>query len=676
MKKLLRSYANYQFTPVILAFLVLLSYALFIPSMGYFMDDWYLIWFKHIFGASQYPAYFSVDRPLMGYFYVAANYLLGNSESALVWQLFGVITRWLCVYALWGFLNTLWPDAKRQNTLVVLLAAVFPGFTQQWIAIIYSFFFTCLAGFFLSLTLMLKAVRTPNRFWFYMIFSLLTGVYSYAAAEFYFGLELIRPVVLWIEYSRSLPAFKARLLKTIKSYWIYFVAFLSYAIWRTFFFVSVNHGVMVNEKLKNSPFLVVAELLKKIYQAGVDSTVNAWFNPLNLENYPTHGIIPLVILAVVFVTFILISIWLFQISKEDLPNRADHENSWNKEAFWLSLAALVVSVIPFWGADLPIDYVYPYDRFLLAYLFGSCLMIVVFLNNRKTGMFLIALLIAVSTGFQMNTAIRYKNQWIQQSDFFWQLTWRAPSIEENTVLITEDLPFSKVYSGPSLTAPLNLTYAPDLKTKEIPYLFVIRSQQKDVIKKYLPNMPVEYDFRSFIFSGNTSAMLVLKKPADGCLQIVAPTDLPDAYAKKDDIDFWQESIPFSNLNLIADNPDSQAVPPDRFFGNENRNQWCYYFEKADLARQQKNWEQTIKLYNDAENLGFTPQIDSEWVPLLDAYIQIGELDKAQELTKKITNHIHANTVGLCQLWKDAEAEGSGSGQASESIDWLECNKLQ
>ena len=90
-----------------IAGLILLSYGLVIPFIGFFMDDWYIIWFKHIFGSIELINYFSLDRPLMGYFYVAVNFILGNSESPLVWQVFGLFTRWLCVYALWGFLNSL-----------------------------------------------------------------------------------------------------------------------------------------------------------------------------------------------------------------------------------------------------------------------------------------------------------------------------------------------------------------------------------------------------------------------------------------------------------------------------------------------------------------------------------------------------------------------------------------
>jgi hypothetical protein len=210
----------------------------------------------------------------MAYFYIVANFLLANSESPLVCQLFGLFTRWLTVFALWDFLNTLWPKAKIQNLLVVILAAVFPGFTQQWIAVIYSFFFTCLAGFFFSLTIMLKAVREPKRFWIYTILSLIVGGYSYAAAEFYFGLELIRPVVLWIEYSRNLAPIHERIWKTVKNWGPYLIAFLAFAVWRGFFFVSTNHSVKVTQQLQQSPLKVLANSLQKTYQASIDAVFN------------------------------------------------------------------------------------------------------------------------------------------------------------------------------------------------------------------------------------------------------------------------------------------------------------------------------------------------------------------------------------------------------------------
>lgn len=674
MKKLLNSITDYRFTPWIIAGLVLAGYALSVPAMGFFMDDWYLIWYKHIFGALQYPTYFSVDRPLMGYFYVAANFLLGNTESAFLWQAFGLFMRWLCVFALWGFLNTLWPNARRQNTLVVLLASVFPGFTQQWIAIIYSFFFFCLACFFLSLTLMLKAVRTPRRFWLYVALSLITGVYAYAAAEFYFGLELIRPVVLWIEYARIVPTFKERLWKTLKTAIPFMIAYLIYGVWRAFFFVSVNHGVAITDRIKASPLSVLGDLVQRIYQAGVDGLVNAWVNPLNLENYPAKGIVPFAILGLVLVVFGIVSVWLLATAKKVPEGSETGEKSWTREAFWLGIISMIVAIIPFWAADLPVDYLYPYDRFLLAYLFGSCLVLVALLDHRKKGLLLAAFLVAVSVGYQFNLGIRYKNSWEQQRDFFWQLTWRAPAIEPGTLLITEDLPFSKYYSGPSLTAPLNMIYAPDLDSHEIPYLLVLQSQQKEIVKTYEPDQPVAYDFRSFVYTGSTSNVLVFKKPAEGCLRLVTAEDVAEDYGKKGTLEFWQAAIPATNLGRIIAESQSVVEMPERFFGSENRDQWCYYFEKADLARQDENWQETIRQYEEAQEAGFAPSLNSEWGPLIEAYLQTSDYDRALQITQSIDLQRTEENAGICRLWEDARDKDANLTQPLDALNWLKCDQ--
>ena len=163
MKKLLAKILNTvfdtRFTQVILLLLCFLSYGIFIPSTGFFIDDWYFMWFKHFFGALQFPAYYGVDRPFQGFFYPVASFILAGSESPIVWGLFAVILRWFCTLALWGTLKTLWPKSNLQNSLVAILAAVFPGFTQHWFVIQYSYYYACLAFFFLSNTLMIKAIR-------------------------------------------------------------------------------------------------------------------------------------------------------------------------------------------------------------------------------------------------------------------------------------------------------------------------------------------------------------------------------------------------------------------------------------------------------------------------------------------------------------------------------------
>jgi hypothetical protein len=676
--KIKHFFQKYESAPVLLALLVLVSYGLTLPFIGFFMDDWYLIWFKHIFGALQFPQYFAVDRPFMGYFYIAASALLGGSESPLVWQIFALFTRWLAAWSILGFLNTLWPDTKKRNVLVAALAAVFPGFTQQWIAAIYSFFFACLAGWVFSLTLMLKAIRQPKHFWLYTALSLVLGVYCYAASEFYFGLELIRPVVLWIEFSRSKRTFLAR-LKTAFVKWLpYLAAYIGFGVWRGFFYTSAHHEVTLSEQLSQSPLAFVLDAVRKTVQAVVDGAFTSWLNPLNLSNYPEKGKVPLLILAEILFVFVGFLFWFLHINKIEAEKQLAGENQWQREAFWLALISLVVAVLPFLAANLPVSTVYPFDRFLLAYLFGSCLLAVVLVDKKKIGMFFLVILIAVSSGYQVTQSIYYKNMYQQQSDFFWQLSWRAPQIQKNTIVLTEELPFAEVFSSDSLTAPLNMIYNPAQDNQNTAYALLQTYQLPDTIKNYAPDQPVSYSVRNFTFSGNTSQMIVVKKPADGCLRVLMPADYVDPTLKEKSLVFWQAATPLSNLDQIITDTNQPAELPKKYFGTENTDQWCYYFEKADLSRQQGQWQNVIDLYTQADQKHFKPLNVYEWIPLIQAYTFSGNIEKAEEISNNLPITDEVTQGVLCNTWKNIIDNNSLSiekATITEELSSLNC-KIQ
>jgi len=76
-----------------------------------------------------------------------------------------------CAHTHYGDAHAIWPEGKRQNTWVALLAAVFPGFTQQWIVVAFSSYFAGMILFFLSITVMIKAIRDPRKFWLFFSLS-------------------------------------------------------------------------------------------------------------------------------------------------------------------------------------------------------------------------------------------------------------------------------------------------------------------------------------------------------------------------------------------------------------------------------------------------------------------------------------------------------------------------
>src|SRR5574338_1167036 len=122
--------------PLALLALTLLSYGLRAFSLGFFWDDWPYLWFFHRFGPQGILAAFTSDRPFLSFIYNLSLSLLGSSSQN--WQIFALLARWLCGFGLWSALAAAWPRQKFKAGWAAALFVVYPGFAQQWIALIYG----------------------------------------------------------------------------------------------------------------------------------------------------------------------------------------------------------------------------------------------------------------------------------------------------------------------------------------------------------------------------------------------------------------------------------------------------------------------------------------------------------------------------------------------------------
>ena len=108
-------------------------------------------------------------------------------------------------------------------------------------------------------------------------------------------------------------------------------------------------------------------------------------------------------------------------------------------------------------------------------------------------------------------------------------------------------------------------------------------------------------------------------------------------------------IPISNVNEITVG-DGSRVPNPAIFGSEPARTWCYFFEKADLARQMKDWETINKLGSEARSKDFAPVSGGEYLPFIEAFAQTGKWSKAYDLgiaALKITPGLEPV---LCSNW--------------------------
>ncbi len=683
MKKLSAFLTSRKFTPWLLLLLTLLSFGLMVPFMGYFMDDWYLIWFKHTFGALQFPAYFAFDRPLMGYFYIVANAFLFNSESPLVWHLFGLLMRWVCTLALWQFLNTLWPKNNKQNTWVALLAAVFPGFTQHWFIFMYCFSYFCLASLFVSFTLMIKALGSIRYRRVILIASIIIGFYSYAANEYFSGLELIRPLIIWLVLTRYVKNKHTRLISTIKTWLPFLGAYVTFFIWRTFFFVSTVHEVAILDKFALSPVKAIVESFGKVIQSIFESTIKAWTQTLDFNNYPSFGKTGLSIIILATVVFTSLVLWLRSQNRQVSDTDDINGDTWGKQSFWLGIISLVVAILPFWAADLEVSTRYPFDRFLLAYLFGSCLLVAGLINqfarSQKLQVIFLSLLVAASAAFQINLMVRYKNLSDFQRNLIWQLVWRAPDLKPGSTVLANDFPNQNYLAGNALTTEVDWIYSetqPPNK-KGLDYLFVfLNSPTRDSIEEIAPDKRIDYDFRGYQFHGSTDNTFLVGLKSNGCLRVLDNQLTPiftvfDLYSKQ-----VQDAAVISNLNTIADDVD-QKKPPQHLFGSEPVHTWCYYFEKAELARQVGDYEQAYTLIQQANQSGYYPKDLTEWYPFIDGALHTGHFEEAVELSSRIIVNEAVVQDGVCNTWENYVSSlptGSTDRQnAEQQLANMECD---
>jgi hypothetical protein len=142
---------------------------------------------------------------------------------------------------------------------------------------------------------------------------------------------------------------------------------------------------------------------------------------------------------------------------------------------------------------------------------------------------------------------------------------------------------------------------------------------------------------------------VLKFAPPGCLQILDPI-FANAGILPNLTQLEADSIQISNLDQIISNPPFHKIPPRELLPNEPDHDWCYYFEKADLARQSGDWQTIINLGLDAKNRSLKPRNQSEWLPFIEANIRLGKIEEAASLSKLSLQTADKYLPGLCYTW--------------------------
>lgn len=631
----------------ILFCLALLAYALLIPFLGFYWDDLPMSWIRYELGPEAMTRYFSTNRPIWGLLYQVTTRLF--PQVPIYWQIFALFWRWVTAALFWLLLRRLWPEQEEMALWASAFFLLYPGFNQQWVAYLYSHFFIVLSLFLFSLFAMLQALGAGHNQRAWKVAALLASALNLWMMEYFFFLELVRPFLLWIFFRPKENRSSFPWSQFGRAYLPYGLLWLIAVLWRIFIFNNQVYETSLLERLRGSFFPTLLELTQTIVTSLKVVLVDGWLCLFPLARLSVDGrITTLAYWSVVILSLVSLLPFLWQ--------RRHLVEPVSSLPVWIGLFALLLAGWPFWLAELNISVYFPANRFTLPFLFGVSLVIsglLMLLRPRILRWGIALLLVSLASGRQFLWADLYRRDWKVQKTMFWQMTWRAPSLAPGTIVLLNEGALN-TYADNSLAAALNWIYAPELRSAEIPYvLFYPTNRLGRSLPTLEPGHEVRYSFLAGTFEGSTDQVVAFYFQPPACLRSLDP-EIESVNRMIPVESLMREAMLLSQTRWIGEQEDARMPG---IYGPEPPHGWCYYFQKADLARQYQDWARVVALAEQAFSLNDHPNDPLEYFPFIEAYAHVGEWSQAFNLSQK-AYQVSPKFVAppLCRLWKRIERE--------------------
>ncbi len=642
--------------PVFLGLIAVLTFGLIIPWLGYYWDDWAKMLVYRLYGLGGYWPYYAYDRPLSAWTHVIFTPLLG--DAPLTWHLFSLALRWLTAWAMYWAFTLLWPQAKRQVFYAALLFLVYPAFSQQAIALTFHQMWVQYLLYFVSLGATFKAIRQPRRFVLWTVLAVVCMALQLSVTEYFVGIEFLRPILILILVSQGESTWRGRLLSTLRLCIPYMVTMLVYLVWRFNFMKLAEPDPYKLEMLSSLLTSTKHTFLSIVKMVFVDLRfilVTAWTHLFDIpvEELRQRGILISIIVA--FLGGMITLVYLLKQSGES--NGTKERSSWWWQAILVGVFGLLLGAAPAWITGRLITLDFHSNRHAMAAMLGVCLLFIGllewFVQRREQRAVILAVIVSIAIVLNLKAANGFRQDWQEQRDFYWQLYWRAPFIQPGTALIMEEDPFPNNALF-SISSAINYMYPQQKNPPKLGYyLYALRPRWSGLT--LAPNeINFSTKFRSFSFKASTPDSLLFAYDSNQkhCLWLVYPDEganpfLPELVAVFSHI---------SNPNRIQDVPPQTGYPPVDVFGKEPDHNWCYYFEKADLARQAGDWQTVVSLGEQANQAGFIPGGHPatpayEWTPFVEGYAMAGRLEAAVDLTLAAYRSDSESNKMFCNLWE-------------------------
>ncbi len=631
-----KTFKNETFVAILLIFLTtLVTYGISIPKLGYYHDDWFLLWSGAARGAQSIIPLFSTDRPFMGVVYSIVYRLLG--DASLNWHLYALLWRFIGGLAFFWILRLVWPNNKYLTTLMAVLFVIYPGFLSQPNANTKQNHLYGFGTALLSIAFMLQALKTNSKIRqvVYYLVSVILAVNYLFIYEYMIGLEGMRLALLgYVLFQEGFKTGRSLAVEMLKKWWPYPLAMAGFLYWRIFLFEGTRNSTDASKlagsylsNLRSMSIRVVFETAKDF----LDTSIFAWFvKPYHLFSSAEYSALAsallvagVVIALVLAYTFLLKRWWGVDHNEEATPRLI-------KDFIWIGAFMIVCAVLPVVVSGRDVDLGDAYKSYGLHPIGGVVLFVgglVLMLRPRFRKLALITL-IGLSVSTQVLNAGTWGRLWDYQRQTWWQLTWRAPDIKDDTLLMAYFPEGYQLQQDYEAWGPVDLIYRPGPAASPAISSEVLNPETAyDILKKVTMTNPV----RDIPMHRDFSKLLLISIPSSSACIHVIDGSLP-VYSEDDSL-LVQQVGAYSHIDRII--PSGAApIPQSQIFGSEPAHGWCYYYQKASLARQKGDWKEIGKLYDQALALRLDASDQSEMIPFFEGLVNLGRLDDAKALYNK------------------------------------------
>ncbi len=670
-----------------LLFLIVVSALVYLPRIReftFFKDDWYFIYDGFIGGADIYLDVALHTRPIRGYLYQFLFSLFNINPFPYHFLLF--VFRLLGGLSAFWLFNLIWKKQRKTNVFLALLVTIYPGFLWwtggfEFQAYVISFGL----GIF-SIFTTLKSILAPSTgqkvSW--AVISVISGWVYLALTEFYIGMEVFRVLAVYLLAYRQQTGFWKSVQVSLRKIGVFLLIPISFVVWYQFFFdnwrKAQDAGTQLSHLLSSPLSLLWAGI--RFLQGSLNVTFFAWGTPFQ-QNYFGNRLTDLILgllFGAIAVLLVLAYQGFFRRNIKESDALDEKNTSWQNEAFWLGLLGVIGAVLPVVLVNRNIDF----DR-LSHYALPASLAGVVFvgallytISSVKKRLFIASLLVLLATLTHHGAAAKSISNAEKISDFWWQVSWRAPHIsDENSTTLLVVYPDINYAEGDEVAwAPANIIYYPETQTQSpihlrLPAIRLESETLPDVLMASKKYDKEDLLIKNIFFNQNFKNILVLTQPtSQSCVHAIDSRWVGLSTADGAHV---IAGAPHSHIENIVTMGDAPLVP-EVLFGQEPPHTWCYFYQKADIARQVGNWEKVIEIFEEASANDLNPNDQIELIPFLQAYAYKNDLKAVKQLSTRInTENFYQQQA--CTILHEMGANGYPlSDEMEQRVDQLFCGK--